>query len=270
MKVQGLVNISVIVFAAALSCACTKSDFSGDDRSCHGAVMLGASIAAPDNAWFEMGCETCGLRYRNMATGGTSIRDTAVEFHDGRLFHASVHNKFDILVLDHVHNQNVCDVSMLLDDYEDYVVSDTMDYTQAFDYVIRSYVDQCRRLEFDQRSRWFGIPGGKPVHIILCSYWHDARVSYNVSARWLAEMWSDVMTFCPIDSNIGFSRQYPDASTGEQISVMYAKNGWGETEVIDGVTYGWHPTRGRNAAIQILMAGIFADTLGEVIEKMDN
>lgn len=38
-------------------------------------------------------------------------------------------------------------------------------------------------------------------------------------------------------------------------------NGYGNTEVINGVTYGWHQTRGKAAYIQKKMASIVESTI---------
>lgn len=165
----------------------------------------------------------------------------------------------------HCHELEVCDESKLLDDYHDYVVAGNMDYSQAFDYIIRRYIDECRALEHNPDSKWFGIAGGKPVKIMLCTYWHDARVTYNSSVRRLCERWKGYATLCAFDENIGFSKDSPDPETGEQISLRFAQNGYGDTEVLYGVTYGWHPTRGRDAEIQQRMARIFADAVRDCL-----
>lgn len=165
----------------------------------------------------------------------------------------------------HCHELEVCDESKLLEDYHDYDVNEKMDYSQAFDYIIRKYIDECRALEHNPDSKWFGIEGGKPVKIMLCTYWHDARVVYNTSIRRLAERWKDYTHLCAFDENIGFTKDEPDPVTGEQISVQFARNGINDTEVLYGVTYGWHPTRGSNAEIQQRMARIFADAVREYL-----
>ncbi|MBQ0081244.1 MAG: DUF5040 domain-containing protein [Alistipes sp.] len=227
-----------------------------------GILMIGASIVYPENTWFELACETlCVDFYKNNAISGTSIRDDAVKLAAGDLERSINLDDFSILAIDHVHNVNVLDERELLDDYTKYNVSLSMSYTQAFDYVIRRYIDICKELEFNPQSRWYGIKGGKPVHIMLCTYWHDARVAYNESVRRLQQKWKDIASICRFDEKIGFSKDDFDPVTGEHASIKYAKNNLNDTEVIDGVVYGWHPTRGRNAGIQQKMANIFVEEI---------
>ena len=155
--------------------------------------LLGASFAYSANTWFEMGCEELGLNALNYADGsGINIADDAVRMHDsdflsdGRLL-----DSFEILAILHTHNYDVCDTGQLADDYTSYEVSKSMGYARAFDYVIRKYADNCRALEFDESSKWFGVKGGKPVRILFCTHWHDARTIYNESVRRLCERWPE-------------------------------------------------------------------------------
>ena len=197
----------------------------------------------------------------NRAISGITPMDSAVAMAGNQQYTLEELDRFGVFVIMHVHNMNVCDENKLLDDYNDYVIERNMDYSQAFDYIIRRYIDDCRALENNPKSKWYGVEGGKPVRIVLCTYWHDARVVYNESVRRLAERWKEYACLCEFDENIGFSKDDPDSDTGEQISLIYAQNGINDTEIIDGVTYGWHPTRGEDAEIQLRMAKIFADTL---------
>lgn len=228
--------------------------------------MVGASNADPQNTWFELGVESLGMNPINKAVPATSIRDSAVELMRGSLISVAEHDMFEIMVLDHVHNENVCDTLRIKEDYREYDVSQTMGYTEAFDYFIRRYSDECAGLEHDPASKWYGISGGKPVRIVLCTYWHDARTVYNDSVRALHERWSDRTVLCPIDEKIGFTKDEPDPETGEQISIRYAKNKTGQTEFINGVEYGWHPTHGRDSEIQQRMGAILASTLAPLLE----
>lgn len=252
-----------------LLCAVTALFFSscdtassGSSSSGFGAVyMVGASIAYPENTWFETGCGMLGLEAINRAVSGTMPVDTVMAMAAGNEYSLEELDRSEVFVIMHVHDMEVCNESKLLDDYNDYVIERNMDYSQAFDYIIRRYIDDCRALENNPESKWYGVEGGKPVRIMLCTYWHDARVTYNESVRRLAERWKEYACLCKFDENIGFSKDAPDPETGEQISLIYAQNGINDTEVIDGVTYGWHPTRGEDAEIQLRMAKIFADTL---------
>lgn len=254
--------IRFIFASAALLFASCRNDIALTYSSASGVVyMIGASIASPPNTWFETGCGMLGVEAMNQAVSGTMPVDSAMAMAAGREYTTVELDDFDIFVIMHVHDMDVCDESKLLDDYNDYVIERNMDYSQAFDYIIRRYIDDCRALENNPKSKWYGVEGGKPVRIVLCTYWHDARVVYNESVRRLAERWKEYACLCEFDENIGFSKDDPDSDTGEQISLIYAQNGINDTEVIDGVTYGWHPTRGEDAEIQLRMAKIFADTL---------
>lgn len=234
-------------------------------RKAESIYMIGASIVAPENTWFEIACEQLGLTPINRAVSGTRPTDSAVRISRGGEFSFEELDSFDVFAIMHCHELEVCDESKLFEDYHDYDVNEKMDYSQAFDYIIRKYIDECRALEHNPDSKWFGIEGGKPVKIMLCTYWHDARVVYNTSIRRLAERWKNYTHLCAFDENIGFTKDEPDPVTGEQISVQFACNGINDTEVLYGVTYGWHPTRGRNAEIQQRMARIFADAVREYL-----
>lgn len=270
-KLCNLLTICAAVLAAACKSAplpaplppgqepAQKTEPAGD-----AAFMIGASIAHADNTWFEMGCEQLGLVPINKADGsGINIVTDALKLNDGGIWSAGELERFDVLVIMHVHNLEVCNPGEIADDWRSYTVDRSMSYTQAFDYIIRRYIDDCRALEYDSVSKWYGVEGGKPVQILLCTYWHDARVLFNGSIRRLCDRWKGYAKLCEFDTNIGFTKDEPDPETGEQISVRYARNGLNDTEVIDGVVYGWHPTRGRDAEIQQRMARIFVDAMGQ-------
>lgn len=254
--------LAAMCAVSALFFSSCDNDLGHSSSSDFGAIyMIGASIAYPENTWFETGCGMLGAEAINRAVSGTMPVDSVIAMSTGQEYTLEELDRFGIFVIMHVHNLEVCDESKLLDDYNDYVIERNMDYSQAFDYIIRRYIDDCRALENNPKSKWYGVEGGKPVRIVLCTYWHDARVVYNESVRRLAERWKEYACLCEFDENIGFSKDDPDPDTGEQISLIYAQNGINDTEVIDGVTYGWHPTRGEDAEIQLRMAKIFADTL---------
>lgn len=266
-------NIFAYIATAAALCLCASCDTghnrTGDEEPAYkpdSVYMIGASIAFPENTWFEMGCEELGLTPVNRAVSGTRPSDSAMRMRDGMEYTTAELDRFGVLVVMHVHDRDVCDEGKLREDYRDYDLRTNMNYSQAFDYIIRRYIDDCRALETDPESLWYGVAGGKPVRIMLCTYWHDARVVYNSSVRRLAERWKEYASLCAFDENIGFTKERPDAD-GNQVSLQFARNGYGDTEVIDGVTYGWHPTRGRNAEIQQRMARIFVDAMQEVVGR---
>jgi hypothetical protein len=95
--------------------------------------------------------------------------------------------------------------------------------------------------------------------IVLCTDWHDARVTYNTSVRKLAEKWG--LPLVEFDRYIGFSRNRVHPVTKEPHSLLYAT----DKQTINGVEYGWHPARGENSFIQQRMAAIFADLMQRVL-----
>ena len=254
------------VCLAFMGCQAGNISASVSDRSA--VCIIGASIACPENTWFEMSCEQLGVQSINKAQGwGTRPSHDVVSMAEGTLFASGEQDSFEVLAIMHCHNVDVLDETKLLPDYRSYELSTTMDYTQAYDYIIRSYIDACRALEFDDMSKWYGVAGGKPVRIVLCTYWHDARERFNESIRRLRNKWGDYATLCAFDEHIGFTKDVPNPVTGEQESLQYAQNGFGDTEEIDGVVYGWHPTRGRGSEIQQRMARIFADVVAPLVQE---
>ena len=261
-----ILRIFTLLCIAATVCSCNEAKHTEAYRP-DSVYMIGASIAYPENGWFEMGCEQLGLLPINRAISGESVGDSAVRMHDGTQYTTEELDRFGVLVVMHVHNRDVCDEKELEEDYRNYEISKTMNSTKAFDYIIRKYMDDCRALATNPASRWYKVKGGKPVHIMLCTYWHDARETYNVSVRKLAKRWGgDCVALCAFDENIGFTKDKP-AADGTQVSLQFAQNGYGDTEVIDGTTYGWHPTRGKDAEIQQRMARIFADAMREAVPQ---
>ena len=90
--------------------------------------------------------------------------------------------------------------------------------------------------------------------VVVCTHWHDARTNFNDSIRVLQAKWGFIL--CEFDTRIGFSKNQVHPVTGEQVSILHCDNEYGNTEVINGVTYGWHQTRGKAAYIQKRMASI--------------
>lgn len=231
------------ILCAFLLCSCTTEQQSQikSDSLC----IVGVSFAYPENCWFELACEQLGLKPINKAVSGTSIKDTAKSMKESTLFTLEELDSFATFVIMHTHNYNICLTSGV-----------HAPYTEAYDYVVKQYTALCQALEFNPDSKWFGTPGGKPVDIIICTHWHDARRTYNSSVRKLDKKW-EAVRLCKFDEQIGFTKDEPDPKTGVQISVYYAHPDQNATEVMDGVEYGWHPKRGRDSEIQRRMADIF-------------
>ena len=236
-------KIFAILLALSL-CGCSTS-VSDENIITDSLCIVGASFAYPENGWFEMACEKLGLKPINKAVSGTSIKDTAKSMKESTLFTLEELDSFTTLVIMHTHNVNVCSN-----------VGVHAPFTEAFDYVIKGYMALCQSLENNPKSKWYGTEGGKPVDILICTHWHDARRTYNNSVRKLDQKW-DCVRLCKFDEQIGFTMYKPDPVTGKQISVYYAHPDKNGTEIMDGVEYGWHPRRGRNSEIQQRMADIF-------------
>ena len=218
-----------------------------------GILLTGASFAYNANTWFSKICKALNLRDYNKAVSGESIRHTAVKMHNGTLYSKAEFENFDTLLIMHVHNQDVCDDIDLQGNYSDYEVSTSMSYSQAYDYVLKKYAAECYAAKDNPKSKWYGTQCGKPCKVVCMTHWHDSRTVFNDSIRRLRDKWG--FGLIELDKNIGFSKNSVHPVTGGQVSVIHAQ----DTEVIDGVTYGWHPSRAADAYIQ--------DRIAEVVIK---
>lgn len=222
-------------------------------------LLTGASFASPNNGWFEVGCDLMDANPLNRAIGGEAIANTANRMIEGTLYTKEELEEIDALVIMQVHERDVFNSKGLKEKYTDYDTPFTRDdYAAAFDYVIKRYLTECYNLKFDESSRYYNTRGGKPAVIVLCTDWHDARVIYNTSVRQLAEKWGfPVVEF---DKYIGFSKNSVHPVTGEQISRLFT----GDSQEINGETFGWHPENGQDVYIQRRMGAIFADTMRKI------
>lgn len=222
-------------------------------------MLFGASFAIPQNGWFEIACEDMGMEAINKAVSGEAIYHDARRMNAGTDYTVAELDRTDVLVLMHVHNQNVANETNLKENWEDYTnIATTTDYAVAYDYVIKRYMADCAALEFNPESRYYGVTGGKPAKIVLCTHWHDGRTTYNPAIRKLAAKWG--FPLVEFDTNIGFSKDDEgNADPGEP-----SRNMAHDKETIGGVNYGWHPKRGDNSPIQRRMASILIQTLKDV------
>lgn len=213
-------------------------------------MLYGASFAIPQNGWFEIACQNMGADGINKAVSGEAIYNDAIRMSEDRNYTLDELDRTDVLVIMHVHNQNVAAEANLKEGYKDYTVSASMGYAPAYDYVIKKYQADCAALEFNEDSEWYGVEGGKPARIMFCTHWHDGRADYNPAIRKLAEKWK--FPLIKFDENIGFSKEDNQQDKG-QPSREWAH----DTETLYGLQFGWHPKRGLNSAIQHRMAAIF-------------
>lgn len=222
----------------------------------HHFLLAGASFGVAENGWFEISCKAFNAEPINKAVSGEAIYHTANRMATNAFYTKEELERTDVFVIMHVHNQNVADESVLKTDYNEYAMP-TSNYAVAYDYVIKKYKDDCYKLKDDPTSIYYGTPNGKPAVIVLCTHWHDARTTYNAAIRQLAKKWN--LPLVEWDANIGFTKDALE--NGVQPSIQYAMN----NEVINGVTYGWHPLRGQGQYIQQRIAEIFNAKIEQIV-----
>ncbi|MGI6048547.1 MAG: DUF5040 domain-containing protein [Petrimonas sp.] len=248
-----------LLFSLLIAFSFVLSAQENADKKTYTFLLTGASFASPNNGWFEVGCGLSDATPLNRAIGGEAISHTANRIIDGTLYTKEELENIDALVIMQVHDRDVFDESQLKPNYTDYKTPiDRSNYAAAFDYVIKRYLTDCYNLKFDQKSKYYNTRGGKPAVIVLCTDWHDGRVTYNTSVRKLAEKWGfPVVEF---DKLIGFSKNAVHPVTGEHVSRLFTR----DKQEINGETFGWHPENGQDAYIQRRMGAIFADTMRKI------
>lgn len=224
-------------------------------------LLTGASFASPNNGWFELGSKHLNAKAINRAIGGEAIADTANRMAKGELYSSEELEEVDAFIIMQVHEKDVANTTGLRENYTDYEVPfDRSDYAAAYDYVIKKYLTDCYNLKFDEKSKYYNTPFGKPAIIVLSTHWHDSRVIYNDAIRILADRWGfPVIEF---DKNIGFSKSKVHPVTKEQMSKLFTN---GNNETTHGVQHGWHPESGEDKYIQQRMAAVFADTMRKTL-----
>lgn len=248
MKLQKII-LSGLLSLAALATQAQNYD--------HHFLLAGASFAVPENGWFELVCDAFNAEPLNKAVGGDAIKHTASDMFLDRFYTTEELDRIDVFIIMHVHNQDVASTNGIKENYEEYTYDEIQQYNTAYDYVIKRYKADCYNLKFNPESRYYQTENGKPATIILCTHWHDSRITYNQSIRTLAERWQ--LPLIEWDENIGFTRKVVDAD-GRQPSIKYAA----DTEKIYDITFGWHPMRGKEQYIQQKIASIAMEKLTEL------
>lgn len=232
--------------------------YDGDSVFC----LTGASFASSGNGWFEIACQRLGIAGMNKAVSGSHVSDLANGMYNNTFWTSAEFEQFTHLVIMFSHNYDVSLFNETPDNWTDYTgnfqYSQDRTSTRSFDYIIRKYRDMCYAQRLVTGSKWFGTAAGKPCNIIFTTHWHDARAKYNASIRKVCDRWR--LPLVAFDECAGFTINQPlEVSTGEsiQMSLKYA----GDTEVIDGITVGWHPQLGQAAYIQNKLAKTFCDYL---------
>ena len=219
----------------------------------------GASfLSGAKEEWLSSAMRELGLKHKSVAVGGQSILDTAYRLCKGTEYTVEELEKMDVFMIQHVHNQDVYTLTLErnIDEYEKIINATTdnvapLSYAEAFDYVIKKHMANCYKLKDNKDSKWYGIKSGKPMQMLLCTHWHDARTTYNESVRKLCAKWG--IALCEMDTNIGFATkgEHPVATydgAPAQVSLLYAqKQGGGlgsigesDTQETNGKVYGWH------------------------------
>lgn len=243
-------KIFVFIFAAF-----TLLTASAAETSRH-FMLTGASFGVPENGWFELSCKAFNAEAMNKSVSGEAIYHTANRMATNTFYTKDELERTDVFIIMHVHNQNVADPTWLKTNYSEYTMP-TSNYAIAYDYVIKRYKEDCYKLKDDPASQYYGTENGKPAVIVLCTHWHDSRTTYNVAIRQLAQKWQ--LPLVEWDTNIGFTKNV--LVDGKQPSLQYAR----DTEVINGVTYGWHPLRGQEQYIQKKLSEIFNARMESIV-----
>ena len=240
-------------------------------------MLVGASFTIAGNGWDKLVQDSLGVEIINKAVGGSNIvnnvaalmLDANANQPHGSLFMVNGVDVFDdvgALIIHHVHNQNVLlDEDKYLERDVNYYKTNGVqagDYASGFDYVLKQYKEWCNATtsveETIQDVTRDTIYGTHPCQILLVSHWLPSRALYNATSRALANRFK--IAYCPLDTNVGISSKdkvycvestdaAPTPSEGwfnpsvlhSQFVNVSGNNPIGKTEVIDGITWGWHP-----------------------------
>lgn len=237
-----------------------------DNKSISGIMALGASLMNSVNGWFEDSSNKLGIIGMNKAVGGQTPYYHANKIYRGTLCTDQEFEDADILAIQYASSKDLDSQEGLFPYSEDYTADFDIEnsanqftnkytHAQTVDYILKYWRERCYEQRNNPNSKWHGTKFGKPFRVVFVTYWHDSRDYYNLPVRNLAKRWG--ASVCPFDEKIGFSKASP-MPDGTQTSVLYAM----DTQVVDGVTYGWHPSRGDEGKyIQETMGNIFAETI---------
>lgn len=231
------------------------------DKEDYTILLTGASFASENNGWFELGTKFLNAKPINRAIGGEAVVDAANRMAQGTLYSAEELEEIDALVIMHVHERNVASLNGLKEDYTEYRTPfDRSNYAAAYDYVIKRYLTECYNLKFNEKSKYYNTPFGKPAIIVLSTHWNDSRVIYNQAIRELGARWGfPVIEF---DKYVGFSNGKQHPVTKKAMSQLYTN---GNNETMHNVEHGWHPENGQDKYIQQRMAAIYVDAMKRIL-----
>lgn len=244
-------NNSIIVLLISLSTLLTACE--SNSKSDIVVATMGASLMYYGNGWVEIACEELGATCINKAVSSALVYDFAYKLWQGNYASEKELQMIDILLIQFANCKDVCGLeSTMLPTADDYTAPFSLSElgnpfrqysnAQCMDYILKKWQQIC-------------IKNNRPMHVLLVTHWHDSRTTYNDAVRRLAERWN--IEVVELDKNIGFTKEVLDPD-GRQPSLKYAT----DTEVIDGVTYGWHPLRGsKGDYIQHKMGSILYEKL---------
>lgn len=250
----------------------------------NGIMLAGASIASPNNGWFELACKNKNVTPINKAVGATNSMYFANNLYNFGLGNTrsdlpktiSIEDfeSHDALIIMYVHNVDAFTLSPLqvgdiiytaeelnkfsAEDYETKGIIPYMGETTsgawlpqnykavAYDYIIKKYMTLCYNLKKKISSKWYNVKSGKPVQIALCTYWDDSRRIISEAQRKLCQKWG--FPLISFDSNIGFTKNKNNPATNKPNRDLYCNDGT-------------HPLAGENEWIQKKMAAIVANSI---------
>lgn len=251
-------NLTIfIVIHVLILTSCEKKELDSDLV----VATMGASLMYDGNGWVEFACTKIGAKCINKAVSATMADDFAYKIWKGTYANADELKNIDILLVQFANCKDVYgDETTFFATPEEYIqnLDTTLEtnsfkqysYAQCVDYILKKWQQICSQ-------------NNKPMHVLLVTHWHDGRTTYNEAVRKLAIRWNTEVV--ELDKNIGFTKDILDPD-GCQPSIKYAK----DTEVIDGVTFGWHPLRGKNGVyIQSKMGNILFEKLKQYISEQE-
>lgn len=254
IRIRRHITIHILIGIVFTSISCRVANPAEDKHIV--VATMGASLMYPGNGWVEEACNALRVRCINKAVS------SALPIHFAQLLWENAYateqeiKDIDILLIQFANCKDVYgDATTFFPAADNY----TRNYTASSDELFKEY-SYAQQIDYILK-KWQQIcdQNNKPMHVIFVTHWHDGRVEYNTAVRKLAQRCNaDV---CELDKYIGFTKDQL-LLDGTQPSVKYAQ----DTELIDGVTYGWHPLRGKDGSeIQHKMASILYDKLNNYI-----
>ena len=243
-----------------------------------GVLLIGASFAAAnENNWFALLSEKLGNGdYYNKAVGSTNVLYDAWRLQNGTLYTAEEFEKFDVLMINHVHDRDVFTLADIVvngktytgsqlkgltaEQYEangivDFFASKVYDsavgserelyygyreaqyYAAAFDYIFKKYRAICYAAKDNASSQWAGSTFGKPCQILLLTHWNAGRPIINASLKKLGAKWNTPVFDLSLGLGFAPSKLLLDGTkTTYNESTYYAR----DNEYVDNQYFGKH------------------------------